>query len=81
MICVQQVGIALHYSSLSTLLWIGVSARVIYKEAVWRIPRQPEGESPVPPTQRPMLRSEREQLTFTHLLYHKIVFAVNMVDV
>ncbi|CAM9186935.1 unnamed protein product, partial [Lampetra planeri] len=52
----QAVGIALHYSSLSTLLWIGVSARVIYKEAVWRMPQQPEGESPVPPTQRPMLR-------------------------
>ncbi|KAM6954313.1 adhesion G protein-coupled receptor A2 [Aplochiton taeniatus] len=52
----QAVGIALHYSSLSTLLWIGVSARVLYKEAVWRMPRQPEGESPVPPTQRPMLR-------------------------
>ncbi|KAA8592370.1 hypothetical protein FQN60_017825 [Etheostoma spectabile] len=32
------------------------SARVIYKECVWRIPRQPEGESPAPPTQRPMLR-------------------------
>lgn len=52
----QAVGIALHYSSLSTLLWIGVSARVIYKEAVWRMPRQPEGEPPAPPTQRPMLR-------------------------
>ncbi|KAM7017645.1 adhesion G protein-coupled receptor A2 isoform 1-T1 [Tautogolabrus adspersus] len=52
----QAVGIALHYSSLSTLLWIGVSARVLYKEAVWRIPRQPEGEPPAPPTQRPMLR-------------------------
>uniref|UniRef100_A0A669D419 Adhesion G protein-coupled receptor A2 n=1 Tax=Oreochromis niloticus TaxID=8128 RepID=A0A669D419_ORENI len=52
----QAVGIALHYSSLSTLLWIGVSARVIYKEAVWRMPQQPDGESPVPPTQRPMLR-------------------------
>ncbi|XP_022612216.1 adhesion G protein-coupled receptor A2 isoform X2 [Seriola dumerili] len=52
----QAVGIALHYSSLSTLLWIGVSARVIYKEAVWRLPRQLEGESPAPPTQRPMLR-------------------------
>ncbi|XP_034025827.1 adhesion G protein-coupled receptor A2 isoform X4 [Thalassophryne amazonica] len=52
----QAVGIALHYSSLSTLLWIGVSARVIYKEAVWRIPHQPDGESPAPPTQRPMLR-------------------------
>uniref|UniRef100_A0A8C4Z5Y4 Adhesion G protein-coupled receptor A2 n=1 Tax=Gadus morhua TaxID=8049 RepID=A0A8C4Z5Y4_GADMO len=52
----QAVGIALHYSSLSTLLWIGVSARVLYKEAVWRTPRQPEGEPSVPPTQRPMLR-------------------------
>ncbi|KAJ7994215.1 hypothetical protein DPEC_G00263590 [Dallia pectoralis] len=52
----QAVGIALHYSSLSTLLWIGVSARVLYKEAVWRLPRQPEGEAPLPPTQRPMLR-------------------------
>uniref|UniRef100_A0A8C6KY40 Adhesion G protein-coupled receptor A2 n=1 Tax=Nothobranchius furzeri TaxID=105023 RepID=A0A8C6KY40_NOTFU len=52
----QAVGIALHYSSLSALLWIGVSARVIYKEAVWRTPRQTDGESPAPPTQRPMLR-------------------------
>uniref|UniRef100_A0A674CB95 Adhesion G protein-coupled receptor A2 n=1 Tax=Salmo trutta TaxID=8032 RepID=A0A674CB95_SALTR len=55
MVC-QAVGITLHYSSLSTLLWIGVSARVLYKEAIWRMPRQPEGESPVPATQRPMLR-------------------------
>lgn len=52
----QAVGIALHYSSLSTLLWIGVSARVIYKETVWRMPRHQDGESPTPPTQRPMLR-------------------------
>ncbi|XP_076125897.1 adhesion G protein-coupled receptor A2 [Alosa pseudoharengus] len=52
----QAVGIALHYSSLSTLLWIGVNARVIYKEAVLRLPRQPEGEMAVAPTQRPMLR-------------------------
>ncbi|CAL8342704.1 unnamed protein product [Lota lota] len=52
----QAVGIALHYASLSTLLWIGVSARVLYKEAVSRAPRQPEGEPSVPPTQRPMLR-------------------------
>ncbi|XP_034546907.1 adhesion G protein-coupled receptor A2 [Notolabrus celidotus] len=52
----QAVGIALHYSSLSTLLWIGVSARVLYKETVWRTPRPTEGEPPAPPTQRPMLR-------------------------
>ncbi|KAK6468476.1 adhesion G protein-coupled receptor A2-like [Huso huso] len=51
----QAVGIVLHYSTLSTLLWIGVSARVIYKEAVWQSPRQPEGEQATP-TQRPMLR-------------------------
>lgn len=71
---VRQVGIALHYSSLSTLLWIGVSARVIYKEAVWRMPRQPEGESPAPPTQRPMLRSvDERQLTFTNFPYHELV--------
>lgn len=71
---VWQVGIALHYSSLSTLLWIGVSARVIYKEAVWRMPRQPDGESPVPPTQRPMLRSVSTiQPTFAHFVYHDII--------
>lgn len=52
----QAVGIVLHYSSLSTLLWIGVSARVIYKEALLRTPQQLEGESAVQPTQRPMLR-------------------------
>uniref|UniRef100_A0A8C1RVV6 Adhesion G protein-coupled receptor A2 n=1 Tax=Cyprinus carpio TaxID=7962 RepID=A0A8C1RVV6_CYPCA len=52
----QAVGIVLHYSSLSTLLWIGVSARVIYKEALVRTPQQLEGETAVQPTQRPMLR-------------------------
>lgn len=52
----QAVGIALHYSSLSTLLWIGVSARVIYKETLWRLPRHQDGEAAAPPTQRPMLR-------------------------
>ncbi|MCI4381174.1 hypothetical protein PGIGA_G00248810 [Pangasianodon gigas] len=55
-IACQTVGIVLHYSSLSTLLWIGISARVLYKEALWRSPRQPEGEATVVPTQRPMLR-------------------------
>ncbi|XP_051510132.1 adhesion G protein-coupled receptor A2-like isoform X1 [Myxocyprinus asiaticus] len=52
----QAVGIVLHYSSLSTLLWIGVSARVIYKEALLRSPQQLEGEMAVQPPQRPMLR-------------------------
>ncbi|XP_072288688.1 adhesion G protein-coupled receptor A2 [Eucyclogobius newberryi] len=52
----QAVGIALHYSSLSTLLWIGVSARVIYKETLWRLPQHHDGDATAPPTQRPMLR-------------------------
>ncbi|XP_057213521.1 adhesion G protein-coupled receptor A2 isoform X1 [Triplophysa rosa] len=52
----QAVGIVLHYSSLSTLLWIGVSARVIYKEALLGSPQQLEGETAAQPTQRPMLR-------------------------
>ncbi|KAM9474884.1 adhesion G protein-coupled receptor A2 [Clarias gariepinus] len=55
-IACQTVGIVLHYSSLSTLLWIGVSARVLYKEALWRSPRQPDGEGAAVPAQRPMLR-------------------------
>ncbi|TSO88128.1 Adhesion G protein-coupled receptor A2 [Bagarius yarrelli] len=55
-IACQAVGIVLHYSSLSTLLWIGVSARVLHKEALWRSPQQPEGEATAVPTQRPMLR-------------------------
>ncbi|XP_067857091.1 adhesion G protein-coupled receptor A2-like isoform X2 [Heptranchias perlo] len=54
LIC-QVIGIVLHYSSLSTLLWIGVSARVIYKEATQKVQRQQEVELP-PPAQRPMLR-------------------------
>ncbi|XP_069773566.1 adhesion G protein-coupled receptor A2 [Narcine bancroftii] len=51
----QVVGIVLHYASLSTLLWIGVSARVIYKEATQKVQRQQELELPAP-AQRPMLR-------------------------
>ncbi|XP_053125475.1 adhesion G protein-coupled receptor A2 isoform X2 [Hemicordylus capensis] len=51
----QAVGIILHYSSLSTLLWMVVMARVIYKEATWKAPQQPEGEASQPPP-RPMLR-------------------------
>uniref|UniRef100_A0A8C3LX58 Adhesion G protein-coupled receptor A2 n=1 Tax=Chrysolophus pictus TaxID=9089 RepID=A0A8C3LX58_CHRPC len=51
----QAVGIILHYSSLSTLLWMVVKARVLYKEATWKAPQQPDGDS-APPTPRPMLR-------------------------
>lgn len=50
-----QVGITLHYSSLSTLLWMGVKARVLHKELAWRAPPAPEGDA-APPAPRPMLR-------------------------
>lgn len=50
-----QVGITLHYSSLSTLLWMGVKARVLHKELSWRPPPSQEGE-PALPAPRPMLR-------------------------
>uniref|UniRef100_A0A8D2IMU0 Adhesion G protein-coupled receptor A2 n=1 Tax=Urocitellus parryii TaxID=9999 RepID=A0A8D2IMU0_UROPR len=54
MVC-QAVGITLHYSSLSTLLWMGVKARVLHKELTWRAPPPQEGD-PAPPAPRPMLR-------------------------
>lgn len=52
-----QVGIILHYSSLSTLLWMAVKARVLYKEVTWKVPRQPDGDVSQP-APRPMLRYE-----------------------
>ncbi|XP_029459754.1 adhesion G protein-coupled receptor A2 isoform X2 [Rhinatrema bivittatum] len=51
----QAVGIILHYSSLSTLLWMGVKARLIYKDLTRKPPPQQEGETPQV-VQRPMLR-------------------------
>ncbi|XP_004637318.1 adhesion G protein-coupled receptor A2 [Octodon degus] len=54
MVC-QAVGVTLHYSSLSTLLWMGVKARVLHKELTWRGPPPQEGE-PLPPAPQPMLR-------------------------
>ncbi|KAM9670511.1 adhesion G protein-coupled receptor A2 isoform 1-T1 [Dama dama] len=54
MVC-QAVGITLHYSSLSTLLWMGVKARVLHKELTWRATPPPEGDA-APPAPRPMLR-------------------------
>uniref|UniRef100_A0A8B9DEY1 Adhesion G protein-coupled receptor A2 n=1 Tax=Anser cygnoides TaxID=8845 RepID=A0A8B9DEY1_ANSCY len=55
LIVCQAVGIILHYSSLSTLLWMAVKARVLYKEVTWRAPRQPDGDA-AQPAPRPMLR-------------------------
>ncbi|NXW41032.1 AGRA2 protein, partial [Nyctiprogne leucopyga] len=55
LIVCQAVGIILHYSSLSTLLWMAVKARVLYKEVTWKVPRQPDGDTSQP-APRPMLR-------------------------
>lgn len=59
----SQVGITLHYSSLSTLLWMGVKARVLHKELTWRVPPPQEGDS-APPAPRPMLRYMLPTISF-----------------
>lgn len=58
-----QVGITLHYSSLSTLLWMGVKARVLHKELTCRAPPPQEGDS-APPAPRPMLRYMLPMVSF-----------------
>ncbi|XP_038128500.1 adhesion G protein-coupled receptor A3 isoform X2 [Cyprinodon tularosa] len=51
----QAVGILLHYSTLSTALWVGVTARNIYKQITRKAKRYEELDEPPPPP-RPMLR-------------------------
>lgn len=50
-----QVGIVLHYSSLSTMLWLGVTARNIYKQ-VTKKPPQSQDSDPPPPPKQPLLK-------------------------
>lgn len=50
-----QVGILLHYSTLATALWVGVTARNIYKQVTRKAKRYEELDEPPPPP-RPMLR-------------------------
>ncbi|XP_053560069.1 adhesion G protein-coupled receptor A3 [Bombina bombina] len=51
----QAIGIFLHYSTLATVLWVGVTARNIYKQVTKKAKRcQDPDELPPPP--RPMLR-------------------------
>ncbi|KAI5270268.1 adhesion G protein-coupled receptor A1 [Manis pentadactyla] len=52
----QAVGIVLHYSSLTTMLWIGVTARNIYTQATMEAPPRP-GAGPQPFPRQPLLRS------------------------
>ncbi|XP_048092050.1 adhesion G protein-coupled receptor A3 [Alosa alosa] len=51
----QAVGIVLHYSTLATALWSGVTARNIYKQVTRKAKRYEEMDEPPPPP-RPMLR-------------------------
>lgn len=50
-----QVGIVLHYSTLSTMLWIGVTARNIYKQVTKKPQPCPNSDQPSYPKQ-PLLR-------------------------
>uniref|UniRef100_A0A673MK47 Adhesion G protein-coupled receptor A3-like n=1 Tax=Sinocyclocheilus rhinocerous TaxID=307959 RepID=A0A673MK47_9TELE len=50
----QAVGIVLHYSTLATALWSGVTARNIYKQVTRKAKRYEELDEPPPPP-RPML--------------------------
>lgn len=50
------MGILLHYSTLATVLWVGVTARNIYKQVTRKAKRYEELDEPPPPP-RPMLRS------------------------
>ncbi|RVE60640.1 hypothetical protein OJAV_G00182960 [Oryzias javanicus] len=51
----QAVGILLHYSTLATALWVGVTVRNIYKQVTRKAKRYEELDEPPPPP-RPMLR-------------------------
>uniref|UniRef100_A0A5F8HL95 Adhesion G protein-coupled receptor A3 n=1 Tax=Monodelphis domestica TaxID=13616 RepID=A0A5F8HL95_MONDO len=51
----QAVGIILHYSTLATVLWVGVTARNIYKQVTKKAKRCQDPDEPPPPP-RPMLR-------------------------
>ncbi|XP_067330251.1 adhesion G protein-coupled receptor A3 isoform X2 [Channa argus] len=51
----QAVGVVLHYSSLSTMLWLGVTARNIYKQVTKKPPQSQDGDPP-PALKQPLLR-------------------------
>ncbi|XP_013887859.1 adhesion G protein-coupled receptor A1 [Austrofundulus limnaeus] len=52
----QAVGFVLHYSSLSTMLWLGVTARNIYTQVTKRPRQSQDGDPPPPaPPKQPLL--------------------------
>ncbi|XP_057703612.1 adhesion G protein-coupled receptor A3 isoform X4 [Corythoichthys intestinalis] len=52
----QAVGFVLHYSSLATMLWLGVTARNIYKQVTKKPPQSQDGADPPRPPKQPLLR-------------------------
>lgn len=52
----------LHYSTLATTLWVGVTARNIYKQVTRKAKRYEELDEPPPPP-RPMLRFDSDTLS------------------
>ncbi|XP_037660630.1 adhesion G protein-coupled receptor A1 isoform X2 [Choloepus didactylus] len=51
----QAVGLVLHYSTLSAMLWLGVTARNIYKQVTKKAPPCP-GTDPLPSPKQSLLR-------------------------
>ncbi|CAL8391247.1 unnamed protein product [Arctogadus glacialis] len=52
----QAVGVALHYSTLSTMLWLGVTARNIYTQVTKKPPQSQDGAPPPARSRQPLLR-------------------------
>ncbi|XP_055026173.2 adhesion G protein-coupled receptor A3 isoform X1 [Misgurnus anguillicaudatus] len=53
----QAVGVVLHFSSLSTIIWLGVTARNIYKQVTRKAQQAQDGDlPPAQPAKSPMLR-------------------------
>lgn len=67
-----QVGILMHYSTLATALWVGVTARNIYKQVTRKAKCYVELDEPPPPP-RPMLRFH-----FSHLFYLQQLFGYKL---
>ncbi|XP_077356520.1 adhesion G protein-coupled receptor A3 isoform X2 [Festucalex cinctus] len=70
----QAVGILLHYSTLATALWVGVTARNIYKQVTRKAKRYEEPDEPPPPP-RPMLRYVRAPSHVSVLIYELSLYA------
>lgn len=67
----------MHYSTLATALWVGVTARNIYKQVTRKAKCYVELDEPPPPP-RPMLRSDLGPLHVQLLLGYKLPHGVSV---